>query len=666
MALRVLFVNTGIMGHATVARLIREALRGHDEVEAEYLDLSRELSVGERMSRRLLTMGPGPTTAAGTLVASRYRHEMDAGVRAARRISALERSGRTFDVIHFHTQAAAWWSLPRMRRSPCVVSIDATQRLMRKDVDSSLVRGGYAAGAVRDARVFRAARAIISTSRWAAEDAARDLDQGAQNIHVMQYPVSLDGFDAAWGGERRARAADRPVHCLFIGGLFHEKGGDDLLAAWQRCAFGSCALLTIVTNDERVDEGRLPGGVSVVRGVRARTPEWLSLWRDADLFVMPTRSDPFGLVYQEAAAASLPVIATQLNAVPEIVAHGETGLLVPVGDTQSIATALQRLVGDADVRRGMGEAARRRVESHGSIERYGGELVTVLQGAMGLPRAHGSSFRRTSSLERVGTRIASMLPQGAARRELRAAFHAAMRLASGARGITAALPAGETVRLLPEFRYVAWNSAEYEAFRNSVKPGDVALDVGANAGAYALLLGMWVRPGGRVFAFEPAPDTFRGLSAHVRLNGLEGVVSPVPMAVAGVSGVASFTTNGTSGENHLLAGSGGTEVEAVTIDDFCRREKLRPAFIKIDVEGYELDVLRGARETIRAAGESLALFVEMHPAAWRTMGITRHDVEAELALQGLRAEALTKAPDPWALEGECLRLTRVGSGASVT
>jgi FkbM family methyltransferase len=270
---------------------------------------------------------------------------------------------------------------------------------------------------------------------------------------------------------------------------------------------------------------------------------------------------------------------------------------------------------------------------------------------------HAEAYRRGSALEGVGARLSRLVPDGPLRRALRSAYRGAMHLATGGRGLRATLPGGETVRLLPEYRYVTWNSAEYAAFRAAVRPGCVALDVGANAGAYALALGHWVRPGGRVYAFEPAPDTFRGLTEHVRLNGLADVVVPVQAAAAGSTGRAALAVDGISGENRLGV-AGGELVETVTLDDFCAREGIRPSFIKIDVEGAELDVLRGARETIRAAGEGLALFVEMHPAVWPELGIGRAEIEAELARQGLRAEPLRPVADPWALEGECLRLVR--------
>ena len=269
--------------------------------------------------------------------------------------------------------------------------------------------------------------------------------------------------------------------------------------------------------------------------------------------------------------------------------------------------------------------------------------------------ARSDAYRRPSALERAGARLRGAVPDGPVRRALRAAYRAALRLASGG-SVASRLPGGETVRLLPEFRFVTWNRAEYDALRAAARPGAVALDVGANVGAYALLLGQWVRPGGRVYAFEPAAQAFAGLSRHVALNGVDGTVVPFAAAAAAATGRAAFAVDGISGANRL--GGGRTMVETVTIDDFCAREGVRPAVIKIDVEGAELDVLRGARETIRRAGDALTLLVEMHPTVWREMGITREDVQAELERQGLRAEPLRPVDDPWALEGECLRLVR--------
>lgn len=278
-----------------------------------------------------------------------------------------------------------------------------------------------------------------------------------------------------------------------------------------------------------------------------------------------------------------------------------------------------------------------------------GERVTV---------AESGAFRRPGVIERMGDAVGRAVPDGALRRMMRGAYRRLL-----VRSIVSKLPGGEKVRISPDFRFVTWNPAEYEAFRASVGPGDVALDVGANVGAYALLLGQWVRPGGRVYAFEPAPEAFAGLTRHVEMNGLGEVVRPVQAAVSDHAGTADLVADGIQGTNRIASSGSGTPnrvlVQAVTLDEFCSQVGITPKFLKIDVEGAELAVLRGARETIARMGDKPAVFVEMHPTLWREMGIKKKDVIDELKAQGLRAEALgSSRGDPWRLEGECLRLVR--------
>jgi glycosyltransferase involved in cell wall biosynthesis len=94
---------------------------------------------------------------------------------------------------------------------------------------------------------------------------------------------------------------------------------------------------------------------------------------------MPSRDEAFGMVFQEAAAAGLPAVGTALNAIPEIVADGETGLLVPPGDVAALARGLDALVGSPALRARMGAAARRRIERGGSLAAYGGALADLVR-----------------------------------------------------------------------------------------------------------------------------------------------------------------------------------------------------------------------------------------------------------------------------------------------
>ena len=251
------------------------------------------------------------------------------------------------------------------------------------------------------------------------------------------------------------------------------------------------------------------------------------------------------------------------------------------------------------------------------------------------------------------------------RHGLRALYHQLLELASGGKGLKRTLPGGEIVHILPAYRYTKWNPIEYETFKACLNSGDVVLDIGANAGNYSLLFGLRVGPTGKVFAFEPAPEAFAGLTRHLELNGLENVVWPVAAALSDRPGEAHFLANGFQGANRLLGrgervpSENTRRVPCLTVDDFCAARKITPHFIKIDVEGFELAVLRGARRTIHAAHKDLAMFVELHPGLWPMLGWSRRDLELELAEQGLVVDPWEGLGDPWVEDlGVALRIRK--------
>ena len=123
----------------------------------------------------------------------------------------------------------------------------------------------------------------------------------------------------------------------------------------------------------------LPAGVRVLTGIQAHTKEWLDAWRTADLFVMPTRNEAFGLVYQEAGAAGLPAIGSRLNAIPEIVEDGRTGLLVTPGSVPELTAALDRLISSAALREQLGRAARVKVEQDANPEAHRARLIELIR-----------------------------------------------------------------------------------------------------------------------------------------------------------------------------------------------------------------------------------------------------------------------------------------------
>jgi glycosyltransferase involved in cell wall biosynthesis len=330
--------------------------------------------------RRLFSVRLTPRTGrAANLDLRRWREELNLGLLAARRIALAAREA-SFDVLHFHTQATAYASLARMKRTPAIVSLDCTQHLASLEASSRLGRASYRPNVVHDGRVFRAAAAIVSTSKWAARDLSAEYPDCASKVCVLPFPVDVDAFGGTWMAERAARARAgngyRP-RVLFMGGDFPRKGGPALLEAWRDGDFGHHADLDVVT-DWPLGAERVPPAVHVIRGVTPYTDRWLELWRRADLFVMPARHEAFGIVYEEAGASGIPAIGGDINAVPEIIQDTVTGFLVPPGDRERLVRALRTLIESPVLRERMGCAARQYVAQRAALPVYAATLQSII------------------------------------------------------------------------------------------------------------------------------------------------------------------------------------------------------------------------------------------------------------------------------------------------
>jgi FkbM family methyltransferase len=273
----------------------------------------------------------------------------------------------------------------------------------------------------------------------------------------------------------------------------------------------------------------------------------------------------------------------------------------------------------------------------------------------------GDSFRTKTLPERIAEALPSGGAMGTIRQRLKPLFHRL--LAHQGDGFRSVLPGGEVVLVSPAHRHMTWNADEYTAFRATVKPGDVVLEAGANVGAYTLLFGQWVGSTGRVVAFEPDPSAFEGLERHLSINRVSDRVTAVAAAVTdGQADRMRLMLGESSGISRMASAADGAsrvrDVPALSIDNFCDRHHLTPQVIKIDVEGAELGVLRGARATIARGGPDLQLYVEMHPQLWPALGYAVDDLRRECEAQRLSAEKLdgTRDDDLWTTEGVCLRL----------
>ena len=160
-----------------------------------------------------------------------------------------------------------------------------------------------------------------------------------------------------------------------------------------------------------------------------------------------------------------------------------------------------------------------------------------------------------------------------------------------------------------------YEPAMQRVIERSVARGGVFYDVGAHAGYFSLLASRVVGAAGRVVAFEPDAGNLRHLREHIRLNDA-GNVTVIEAAVADASGSARFAAPSSNFEG-TLSRAGALSVNMVTVDGLVESGALpAPTYVKIDVEGAEFRVLRGARRTLRTASPTIFLAVHS-PAAQR-------------------------------------------------
>jgi glycosyltransferase involved in cell wall biosynthesis len=382
--LRALFVDEGVLGHRTLTAQLRAALADHPEVDATFETVPAPGRPGRLFLRR--SGGAGDAD----LYELRWRLRWS---RRVRRI--LKRHARTADVAFVNTQASALLSRGPMRRLPTVLSVDATVRQF-----TALEYGGPRDRwsprqdrvlARLERRALEAAAAIVAWTEWNATAIARE-HPGLTTPVVTLHP----GVDATWwagAAASRDQRREGPLRLLFVGNDVERKGLDLLLRALHDPDLD--AVLDVVTGDQVAESA----GVRVHHGVESGSERLRDLYAGADVFVLPTRADAVPWSVLEAMAAGLPVVASRVGAIEELV--DESGETIEPGDADALAAALGRLA-DPALRLRLSDRALARVR-----ERYDGalqvpRLLETLREAAGSAGAAGGRLMRRRTVVAVG------------------------------------------------------------------------------------------------------------------------------------------------------------------------------------------------------------------------------------------------------------------------
>lgn len=338
---RFVFVLEQTLGQVAHTRNLERALALEESIDPTVVRLEYREASGFR------SLVPGFRT---------WTLEASLGARAALR-DCLR--ARPVNAAFVHTQVASLLLPGMMGRLPIVVSMDATP------VNFDLEGVGYghrrnlrAVEAVKrrlNQRPFAGAAALVTWCRWAARSLVDDYGVDPAQVHVIPPGVEVGLFRPRY----RSTAAEGPVRVLFVGGQFERKGGSDLLQAMRR--LGHRAELDVVTGGDPV---RVPPEITVRvhRGLGPQSPELVRLYAQADLFALPSRNDCMPQAVAEGLASGLPLVATRVGAIPEMVMDGVNGFLVPPGNPQALGRALEALVGDRDKRAAFGRSSRAMAE----------------------------------------------------------------------------------------------------------------------------------------------------------------------------------------------------------------------------------------------------------------------------------------------------------------
>lgn len=129
----------------------------------------------------------------------------------------------------------------------------------------------------------------------------------------------------------------------------------------------------------QIDRSACPGRMALIPGLDPSTNALVDAYHAADLFVLPSNHEPFGIVILEAWAAGLPVIATRVGGIRSLVNDGVDGLLVESGDSEALANSISQLATDQPLRRQLAEAGKKKAVKQYSWDRITDQLISVYE-----------------------------------------------------------------------------------------------------------------------------------------------------------------------------------------------------------------------------------------------------------------------------------------------
>ncbi len=380
--LKVLSLMEKHMGHGTYGELLRKGFQESTKIAVDFYWYHEQRQLDTKIIRRLLTpYFPNEWIQKQNLDLRRFRAQISFAY-MARKLALKLLKKQDYSALHLHTYILGFLSLDLMEKIPTVVSLDMTSYQAAKEKTDPQFMWTYAPNLWLGKKVFQAAKRIVTRSQWGRQSVIKDYNIDPDKVKVVYPGVDINKLTPP---DLAQKEAEKPFKILFVGNDFDRKGGYDVLEVFL-ANFAETAELHLMTNAEI--ECQHPN-VFLHRGISAYSKEWLELYRQAHVFVMPTIFEGFGWVFIEAMSAGLPVIATNINAIPEMVQEGETGFLIQPGDRAALSAKLRILQDNPSLCRQMGAKGREIVEQTFNVQTHCQTLANIFQEIVVVPDTKG-------------------------------------------------------------------------------------------------------------------------------------------------------------------------------------------------------------------------------------------------------------------------------------
>lgn len=386
------------MTNAYTVGFILEQTLGHRTHSA---NLQRNVA-GNAMVHPVWGLIPWEASGVGAVIPGyRSNWTIRAGLRARTALRKMRRKS-ALDALFIHTQVPSVLLFDKIHQMPTVISLDATPA----QYDALGAFYGHSADAtwLENAKhrlnrlCFERARKLVTWSQWTADSLVADYGVSAGKIEVIPPGVNTDD----WARPTSRSANTGTVKILFVGGDLKRKGGLVLLQAVQELRSdlhmqdrGEQIELHLVTRSEIQEEP----GLFVYRTMQPNSDDLKALFHTSDIFCLPTFGDCLPMVLSEAGAAGLPLVATDVGAITEIVRHHDTGMLTAPGSVSDLVAALRTLALNPELRLRLGDNARSLIRRHHDAARNANRLLVLIRQTVDEARLADPATPRRADIE---------------------------------------------------------------------------------------------------------------------------------------------------------------------------------------------------------------------------------------------------------------------------